>query len=98
MDGFYREDDTLHARLNGIEYRFEPEPDRNRAALVGRGFELELSWDPYEVRGGRLTGTEPVRLDTALLWRVKTAWDSIFNSERPNMVNPRPMEGMQERE
>jgi putative selenate reductase len=98
MDGFYREDDTLHARVNGVEYRFEPEPDRNRAALVGRGFELELSWDPYAVRGGRLTGTEPVSLDTALAWRMKTAWDSIFNSERPNMVTPRSTERMPERE
>jgi hypothetical protein len=84
--------------LNGVEYRFEPEPDRNRAALVGRGFELELSWDPYAVRGGRLTGTEPVSLDTALAWRMKTAWDSIFNSERPNMVTPRSTERMPERE
>ena len=97
MDGFYREDDTLHARLDGMEYRFEPEPERNRAALVGPGFELELSWDPYEVRGGRLTGGEEMSLDTALLWRVKTAWDSIFNAERPNMVTPRPTERMPER-
>jgi putative selenate reductase len=98
MDGFCRENDMLLARLNGREYRLEPDPRYNRAAVTGQGFQLEISWEPFEVRGGRLTGAEEVSLDTVLLLRMKTAWDSIFNAKHPNMVNPKPTEGVQGRE
>jgi len=98
MDGFCRENEKLLVRLNGREYQLEPDPAHNRAALIGQGLQLELGWDPLEVRGGRLTGAEEVSLDTALLLRMKTVWNSIFNARHPNMVNPMPAEGVQRRE
>ncbi len=88
-DGFWREDGTLLARLGGDEMRFRPEPENNRATVTGEHFHLELSWHPFEVVKGHLTGPE-VRLDTALLWRMRTVWESILSSPVPNPVNPAP--------
>ncbi|MFQ5664136.1 MAG: 4Fe-4S binding protein [Terriglobia bacterium] len=93
LDGFCLEDNTLHARLRGVEMWFEPEPERNRAVVRGEGFRVELRWDPFEVQGGHLTGGEEVSFDSALLWRMKTVWESIFHSRKPNMVNPDPLSG-----
>ena len=87
LDGFCRDEDGLRARLNGIEMRFIPEPENNRATVSGEAFHFELTWDPFEVVKGHLTGPE-VSLDTALLWRMKTVWESIFRSAAPNPVNP----------
>ncbi len=85
VDGFCRQGDTLHARLNGVEMRFRPQPARNRAEMTGDAFHLELSWQPFEVVKGHLTGPE-TGLDTALLWRMKTVWESIVDSPAPSMV------------
>jgi Pyruvate/2-oxoacid:ferredoxin oxidoreductase delta subunit len=90
LDGFCRVENVLHARLNGLEMQFEPEPERNRASVRGEGFRLELGWEPFEVREGRLSDSEELTLDTAALWRMRTVWESIFTSSRPNMVNPDP--------
>ncbi len=87
LDGFCREGDTLHARLGGVEMRFEPAPEKNHATVTGESFHLELAWDPFEVRRGHLTGPE-TGLDTALLWRMRTVWESIFNGPTPSMVHP----------
>ena len=81
LDGFCLEGDTLYARLDGIEMRFRPEPDRNRATLTGEAFHLELSWQPFEILKGHLTGPE-TKLDTALLWRAKTVWESIYEASQ----------------
>ena len=89
LDGFCRVGDTLHARLGGLEMRFRPEPADNRATLSADHFHLELTWNPFEVVKGHLTGPE-TGLDTALLWRMKTVWESIFDSAVVNMVNPAP--------
>ncbi len=74
LDGFYRENGTLHARLNGLEMRFAPAPADNRAVVDGDSFRLELSWDPFAVVKGYIAGPETV--DTALLWRMRTVWQS----------------------
>ena len=86
LDGFCREDGILHARLGGVEMRFTPEIERNRASVTGDHFHLELSWEPFAVVKGHLTGPE-TGLDTALLWRIRTAWDAIYGSTLANMVN-----------
>ncbi|MBI3668421.1 MAG: 4Fe-4S binding protein [Acidobacteria bacterium] len=95
LDGFCREDSVLHARLGGLELLLEPQPERNRAVVRGESFRLELRWDTFEVQNVRLTGprSAEISLDSSLLWRMKTVWESIFNSGRPNMVNPDPRAG-----
>ena len=90
LDGFCRENDRLYARLDGLEMSLEFTPDRNHAQVRGEGFRLSLNWDSLEVRDVELTGGHEISFDTALFWRMKTAWNSIFNSRRPNMVNPVP--------
>jgi putative selenate reductase len=91
LDGFCREDNTLYARQGGVEMQLVPEPEHNRAVVHGERFRLELRWEPFEVRGGQAVGSEKVKLDTSLLWRMKTVWESIFNASKPNMVNPDPV-------
>lgn len=103
LDGFCRQDNTLHARLGGAEFSLVPETERNRATLGGAGFRLDLQWEPLAVREARLTNSAvrpatasspqgEVDFDTALLWRMKTVWESIFCSGVPNMVHPDPHE------
>ena len=89
LEGFCRDNGALRARLGGIEIRFAPEPDANRATVTADHFHLELSWQPFEVVKGHLTGPE-TGLDTALLWRMKTVWESIFAGPVPNPVHPAP--------
>jgi len=93
LDGFCRQGNTLHARLGGVEFLFMPEPERNRAFVHGAHCRLELQWDPFEVKDGHLMDARDVELDTALLWRMKTVWESVFNSVRPSMANPDPQAG-----
>lgn len=88
LDGFYRDDGTLHARLGGVEMQFVPDPEQNRATVTGDGFHLEITWDPLVVVGGHISGGET--LDTAALWRMKTVWKAIFEAPAPNMVHPAP--------
>ncbi len=90
QDGFCRQNNTLRARLSGSQYFLAPEIERNRATLCGAGFHLDLQWEPLEVREARLTDSEEMDFDTALLWRMKAVWESIFDSDSPNMVNPDP--------
>ncbi len=89
LDGFWRNGGALHARLGGVEMRFEPAPEENRATVTGEAFHLELGWEPFEVRRGHLTGPE-TGLDTALLWRLRTVWESIYHGPTPSMVHPAP--------
>lgn len=89
QDGFAEEGGTLHARLNGIVMRFKPEFAANRATVSSDTFRLEMTLEPFEVTRGHLTGTFG-ELDTAVLWRMKTVWESIFRSDRPNMLLPEP--------
>lgn len=90
-DGFCRQGNGLLARLGGVEMRLEPHLERNRAAVHGPGFRLELQWEPFAVLNGERTGSPNVDFDTALLWRMKTVWESIFLSAKPNIVHPDPV-------
>jgi putative selenate reductase len=90
LDGFCRENDRLYARLNGLEMSLELTPGRNQAYLRGERFHLSLDWDSLQVRDVQLTGGHEISFDTSLFWRMKTVWQAIFNSRRPNMVNPEP--------
>ena len=93
LDGFCRQDNTLHARLGGAEFSLVPETERNLATLRGPGFRLDLQWEPLAVREARLTNSEEVDFDTALLWRMKTVWESIFCSGVPSMFRHDPHAG-----
>ena len=90
LDGFCRENDRLYARLNGLEMSLELMPDGNQAQVRGKGFRVSLDWNSLESIDVQLTGRHAVSFDTSLFWRMKTAWDAIFNSRRPNMVNTNP--------
>jgi len=86
LDGFCREDGVLHARLDGTVWRAAPLPETGRATIVGPGVRLDVTWPGLDVLSGE---TEPdVAVDTALLWRMRTAWENIFTSRVPNVVNP----------
>lgn len=91
LDGFCRQDGALLARLHGRETQLEPDAERNRAMVRGECFEVELQWEPLEVKRAWLSDSSFMMLDTALFWRMKTAWECIFHSARPNMVNPDPV-------
>ncbi|MFQ5890513.1 MAG: 4Fe-4S binding protein [Gemmatimonadota bacterium] len=105
-DGFCRVGNALHARLRGREYRLEVDAAGNRGTVFCDGFTLELSWEPLEVLDGRRTGdgegatgadgsaaqgdAADRLIDTAVLWRMKTVWDSIYHSSKPNPLNIGP--------
>ncbi len=82
-DGFCLVDGVLHARLEGREMRLVPDRQANRAVVSGGTFELELVWEPLAVKSGR----GETEIDSALLWRMKTVWESIYESAQPNMVH-----------
>lgn len=87
VDGFWRENDVLHARLAGRRIQLTLGADGKSGTLRGDGLRLDLSWEPLGVRGGEISATSPP-FDTAHLWRLKTVWNAIFHSATPNMVNP----------
>ncbi|MEM7581949.1 MAG: 4Fe-4S dicluster domain-containing protein [Acidobacteriota bacterium] len=87
LDGFYRDGAALRARINGLELKFQPVPEGNSATVTGEGLHLELSWQPFEVRKAQL-GQHAQDLDTAVLWRMRRAWESIFTGPIPSMVHP----------
>ncbi|NNE33911.1 MAG: 4Fe-4S binding protein, partial [Rhodothermales bacterium] len=89
-DGFYRDTDILYGRIGGTEIKMSPEPERNRGTIDIDGVRLDVAWDSLEVRSHEARNSEPVQLDTRMLWRMRTVWESIFNSGRPNSVNPEP--------
>jgi putative selenate reductase len=86
-DGFFRADHVLHARLGGRELSLHVDEGAERADLDAGDVHLQLAWHSLEILGGSV---EPGArgLDTASLWRMRTAWDSIYGATRPNPVNP----------
>ena len=89
IDGFCREHDVLHARIDGREFRLTLDEVTGTTTLEGPGISLVLDWKPLEVTQVRIDAS--VEFDTALLWRMKTVWDTIFNASTPNMVQPEPV-------
>ncbi len=85
LDGFVREGDILLARLDGRNLRLRQDHAANRGTVTGEGIDLQLSLDPFEVTGG--TVSDDGAIDTALLWRMKTVWDSIYGATAPNALN-----------
>jgi ferredoxin len=96
-DGFCRHDNILHARLYRLAMLFLTVTDDNRSFVRSDSFHLQLTWEPFAVQEGNLMGSGEVSLDSALLWRMKTVWECIFNSSRPSMVNPDPPSARMER-
>jgi putative selenate reductase len=90
-EGFCRRGNVLYARLGGMEWILEPNSAANDAVVFGRNFRMEVELDPVRVREVFLHNSGGLNFDTALLWRMKTVWQSIFNSSRPNAVNPDPL-------
>ena len=98
-DGFFRKDTQLMARLGGRSHLLEVRVSDNRARWFMGEVTVELQWDPLKVLdSGPPPGAESqaesrreskgISFDTATVWRMKTAWESIYHSERPNPVNP----------
>jgi putative selenate reductase len=86
-DGFFRDRGDLLARMGGREYRLAVHAAENQARLATEGVVMDLRWEPLAVLDGR--GTDPdFVFDTAELVRMKTVWDSVYHSSRPNPVNP----------
>ncbi len=86
LDGFCREDGVLHARVDGAVWRADLSPETGHATIVGPGLRLDVAWPGLDVLSGEADPDAAV--DTALLWRMRTAWESIFASRVPNVVNP----------
>jgi putative selenate reductase len=86
-DGFWCWDGELRARLGGRVLDLRVDEAANWAFVDAGDLSLELSWDPLQILGGSVEpGATP--LDTARLYRMRTAWDAIYRSERANPVNP----------
>jgi hypothetical protein len=47
---------------------------------------MHCTWPAIAVVKGGLTVPD-TGFDTALLWRMRTVWQGIFNASRPNSVN-----------
>ncbi len=91
-DGFFRADHVLRARLGGRELSLRVDEDQGRAELDAGDVRLQLAWESLEILGGSFEPGAP-GLDTARLWRMRTAWDSIYHAHRPNPVNPAGRQG-----
>ncbi len=87
LDGFCRDGDVLHARLGGTAMQLLPSANEGRATLTGPGFRFDVSWPGLGVTSGEITDSGRT-FDTALLYRMRMAWQSIFASRAPNAVNP----------
>jgi putative selenate reductase len=87
LDGFCRDRDTLHARVGGAHIRATIDPASGRAFLVGPGCRCDMTWPNLELSAVPQVD-EGGSLDTALLWRMRTVWEAIFESPTPNVVNP----------
>ncbi len=86
-DGFWLSDGELRARLGGRVLTLGVDESANWAYLDAGDLRLELSWEPLRILGGSVEPSgQP--LDTARLYRMRTAWDAIYRAERPNPVNP----------
>ena len=91
-DGFWHADGGLRARLGGRVLDLRVDESANWAYVDAGGISLELSWDPLQILGGSVApGAQP--LDTARLYRMRTAWGAIYRSERSNPVNPNGRRG-----
>ncbi|MGD2120732.1 MAG: glutamate synthase [Gemmatimonadota bacterium] len=102
-EGFYGEGNVLVARLGERIHRLEVIKGENRARLTVSGNIFIFRWEPLAVLAWERASdsaaeeaatvredTEPIEavFDTAALWRMKTVWEHIFHSRRPNPVNP----------
>jgi len=85
-DGFLLSDEGLNARLGGRVMVLRVDEPANRADLDAGDVRLELSWTPLQILGGSVEPTARP-LDTARVWRMRTAWESIYRAERPNPVS-----------
>jgi putative selenate reductase len=90
-EGFCRRDNVLYARLGSTEWIFSPNPEGTHATVRGDGFRLIVQLDPLEIQEVSRSGSEELIFDSSLLWRMKTVWESIFESTKPNAVNPDPV-------
>jgi putative selenate reductase len=86
LDGFCRDGGVLHARLDGRTVRLALPKDGSQATIRGDGLEMHCTWPAIAVVKGGLTVPD-TGFDTALLWRMRTVWQGIFNASRPNSVN-----------
>ena len=91
-DGFWSSDGELRARLGGRLLTLSVDEPANWAYLDAGDMRLELSWSPLQILGGSVE-PDALPLDTARLWRMRTAWEAIYRSERSNPVNTAGRQG-----
>ena len=99
-DGIFRDGDLMLARLGGRVHHLKVNIPENRARLWTEAMSVDLKWEELEVVAdhgglcaapGALEGPAALGapgIDTAVLWRMKTAWDSVYHSAKPNPMNP----------
>ncbi len=87
VDGLCRDGDAIRARLGGTVIRLEVSARGDRATVHGPGYRLEVAWPGLEIESAAFDDPRAV-VDSALLWRLRTAWQGIFASPFPNPVNP----------
>jgi hypothetical protein len=86
LDGFCLADGVLHARIDGRVVRLRVSDDNQSAGLTGEDLELQVAWPALTIRRETMI-IPPPGIDTAVLWRIRTAWEGIFATNRPNSVN-----------
>ena len=86
-DGFHLSGDILEARIGGRRLDLRV-PDGSDAVVVADGVEFTVDWETLAVSEVGVTDAGPTELDTADLWRMKTAWESVFRAPVPNPVRP----------
>jgi putative selenate reductase len=84
LEGFFYDGSVLHARIGGVEYRVRPDADP--VLVSSDDIEIEVAWEDLAVRS--FAGKRPGRaVDTAVLWRIKTAWEGVYAGPGASMVN-----------
>ena len=82
-DGFFRDGDVLLGRIHGEDFRLVVDPEKNWAQVSAPGLALEVDWATLVVVESRPNDTG-FPFDTAILWRMKAVWDSVYHGVRPN--------------
>jgi hypothetical protein len=86
-DGFFREGNSLRARLEGREMVLSLRDADDLGVLTLGGGSVDIEWGSLRVLGGQ-SDDPGFAFDTALLWRMKTVWEAVYASPTPNPLNP----------
>jgi putative selenate reductase len=85
LDGFCRDGDTLHGRVDGEQFRAAMDSRAGHTKVIGPDYRVEVVWPTLEIAGAEFKSG--ATLDSAVLLRMRTVWETIFESSTPNAVN-----------